>query len=73
MDANPVEFPSSRMQGGLLVPSDFLPPVPLHRRRLGIQVHRVADVLGNEWVVTRRDGTKGRQLEPDGRSRRAAS
>lgn len=58
-DANPVEFPSLRVQDRLLVTSDFFLPVLLRRRRLGNQDYRMADVLGNEWDVTRSDGTRG--------------
>ena len=58
-DANPVEFPSLRVPDRLPVTSDFFASLLLRRRRLGIQDYRVADVLGNEWDVTRNDGTKG--------------
>jgi hypothetical protein len=58
--ADPVELPSSGAQNELLVTSDFFLIVLLRRRRFGIQDHRVSDVLGYEWVVTRRDGTGGR-------------
>jgi hypothetical protein len=80
-EANQVEFSSSRVQDELLVTSDFFLPVVLRRRRLGIQDHRVSDVLGDEWVVTRRDGMGGipvhalevkRDSWRDGRSWRAA-
>ena len=65
-DANPVDFPSSRVQDELLVTSDFFLPGVLRRRRLGNQDHRVADVLDNEWVVTQSDGTGGDTLSRGG-------
>jgi len=52
-EANLVEPPSSHEQ-------DELPVIPTSssaRRGLGIQDHPVADVVDNEWVVMRSDGT----------------
>jgi hypothetical protein len=58
-DANPVEFPSLRVQDRLRVHRIFSYQFCYVSGRLGIQECRVADVLGNEWDVTRSDGTRG--------------